>query len=230
MMTLPSPPDYGRCFAAWRANCAGTWQDYTHHPFVEGLREGTLPRAAFLAYLVQDYRFLIHFSRAWALGVVKAATLDEMRACSATVHALVDGEMALHLGICAGEGIDAAALEAAEEAPENLAYTRYVLEAGYSGDFLDLLAALAPCVLGYGEIGLRLARDAPPDTPYRDWIDTYAGDAFQATCREVGGLIDGAVARRLGDAPEALPRWGELSSRFATATRLEVGFWGLGMA
>src|SRR5699024_74137 len=133
-----------------------------------------------------DYRFLIHFTRAWALGVVKAATLEEMRACSATVHALVDGEMALHQGICTAEGIDAAALEAAEEAPENLAYTRYVLEAGYSGDFLDLLAALAPCVLGYGEIGLRLARNAAPDTPYRDWIDTYAGDAFQGTCREVG--------------------------------------------
>ena len=41
----------------------------------------------------------------------------------------------------------------AEEALGNLAYTRYVLEAGFSGDFLDLMAALAPCVLGYGEIG-----------------------------------------------------------------------------
>lgn len=230
MSALPAAPDYGRCFAAWRDDCADMWHDYTHHAFVEGLREGTLPRAAFLTYLVQDYRFLIHFSRAWALGVVKAATLDEMRACSATVHALVDGEMALHLRVCAGEGIDAVALEAAEEAPENLAYTRYVLESGYSGDFLDLLAALAPCVLGYGEIGLRLAADAAPDTPYRDWIDTYAGDEFQATCREVGALIDVAVARRLGASPEVLPRWAELSARFATATRLEVGFWGLGRA
>lgn len=230
MKDLTTVADYGRCFTAWREACAGTWHDYTHHRFVEGLRDGTLPRAGFLNYLVQDYRFLIHFSRAWALGVVKAATLEEMRACSATVHALVEGEMALHLRICAAEGIGAAALEAAEEAPENLAYTRYVLEAGYSGDFLDLLAALAPCVLGYGEIGLRLARDAAPDTPYRDWIDTYAGDEFQATCREVGALIDAAVTRRLGDAPESLPRWAELSARFATATRLEVAFWGLGSA
>ncbi|MBV0892730.1 TenA family protein, partial [Paracoccus sp. Z118] len=190
MSPLSAAPVYGRCFAAWREACAGTWHDYTHHAFVEGLRDGTLPHAAFLSYLVQDYRFLIHFSRAWALGVVKAATLEEMRACSATVHTLVDGEMPLHLRICAAQGIDAAALEAAEEAPENLAYTRYVLEAGYSGDFLDLLAALAPCVLGYGEIGLRLARDAVPDTPYRDWIDTYAGAPYQAACREVGALID----------------------------------------
>ena len=41
-------------------------------------------------------------------------------------------------------------------------------------------------------------------------------------------LLDAAVARRLGDAPETLPRWDELARRFATATRLEVAFWGLG--
>ena len=219
--------DYGRSFAAWRATAEG-WDDYVRHPFVQGLGNGTLPRAGFLRYLVQDYRFLIHFSRAWALGAAKAGTLAEMRACIATVDALVNHEMPLHIRLCAEAGISPEALEAAPEASQNLAYTRYVLEAGYSGDFLDLLAALAPCVLGYGEIGLRLATEAAPDTPYADWIATYAGEDFQQTCREVGALLDTAVARRLGDAPEALPRWDELARRFATATRLEVAFWGLG--
>ena len=148
--------DYGRSFAAWR-KAAGAWDDYVRHPFVQGLGDGTLPRPGFLRYLVQDYRFLIHFSRAWALGAAKAETLAEMRACIATVDALVNQEMPLHIGICAEAGISPEALEAAPEAPQNLAYTRYVLEAGYSGDFLDLLAALAPCVLRYGEIGLRLS-------------------------------------------------------------------------
>lgn len=221
---------YGKCFASWRDDCASQWHDYTHHPFVEGLRDGSLPRAAFLNYLTQDYLFLIHFSRAWALAVVKAGTVDEMRACSATVHALLDGEMALHVAICEREGISRETLEAAEEAVPNLAYTRYVLDSGFSGDFLDVLAALAPCVLGYGEIGLRLASTAAPDTPYREWIDTYAGDEFQQACHEVGQLLDAAVLRRLGPDATASPRWQELSRRFATATRLEIGFWGLGRA
>lgn len=219
--------DYGRCFEAWRAECEGPWRAYTRHAFVEGLKDGTLPREAFMRYLVQDYRFLIHFSRAWALAVAKAGNVTEMRACSATVHALLDGELSLHLRICDEAGISVEELEATEEAPENLAYTRYVLESGYSGDFLDLLAALAPCVLGYGEIGLRLQAEATHNTPYRDWIDTYAGADFQKACRDVGVLIDQAVKDRLGDAPETLPRWAELSHRFATATRLEAGFWGL---
>jgi len=222
--------DYGRSFAAWRAAAGASWDDYVRHPFVQGLGDGTLPREGFLNYLVQDYRFLIHFSRAWALGAAKAGTLAEMRACIATVDALVNHEMPLHIRICAEAGISPEALEAAPEAPENLAYTRYVLEAGYSGDFLDLLAALAPCVIGYGEIGARLAREAAPDTPYRGWIDTYACEEFQRACREVGALIDAAVAARMGPAPETLPRWQELGRHFANATRLEAAFWDLGRA
>ena len=106
---------YGKAFGLWRGACPGPWADYTRHAFVQGMADGSLPRAQFLDYLVQDYRFLVHFSRAWALGVVKAETLAEMRACSATVHALLEGEMALHVRLCAEAGISAEALEAAEE-------------------------------------------------------------------------------------------------------------------
>lgn len=217
-------PDYGQAFAHWRAS-ALDWHAYTHHAFVEGLRRGDLPRANFLHYLRQDYLFLIHFARAWALAAAKAGTLAEIRAASATVQGLAHVEMPLLMQICAREGIGAATLEATEEAPANLAYTRYVLEAGYSGDFLDLMAALAPCVLGYGEIGARLAGRGGP---YADWIGTYAGAEYQQLCRDVGALIDGALTHRLGRDWADLPRAQQLAARFATATRLEVGFWQMG--
>ncbi len=218
-------PDYGRAFALWR-DAAPQWQAYTRHPFVEGLRTGSLPPAAFLQYLRQDYVFLIHFARAWALVAAKADTLAEMQAASATLHALAHVEMPLHIRICAQAGITAEALEQTEEAAANLAYTRYVLEAGYSGDILDLLAALAPCVLGYGAIGARLAGSGGP---YRDWIETYAGADYQQLCHDVGALIDHAVESRLGPDWTSLPRAATLSARFATATRLEVGFWDMAM-
>ena len=220
-----SMPDYGHAFTLWR-DAAPEWNAYTHHAFVEGLRSGTLPRTNFLHYLQQDYIFLKHFARAWALAAAKADTLAELQAASATVQALVHDEMPLHVQICAGEGIDAAALEATTEAPANLAYTRYVLEAGYSGDFLDLMAALAPCVLGYGEIGARLAGSGGP---YADWINTYGGADFQSLCHDVGALIDAALVHRLGPNWTDLPRARHLSQRFATATRLEVGFWQMGL-
>jgi len=222
-------PDYGQSFAAWRAGCPAPWRAYTHHAFVEGLKDGTLPRAAFLHYLVQDYVFLVHFSRAWSMGVVKAETLEEMKVCTGILDALVTHEMALHVKTCAAEGIDEGTLFATTEEVENLAYTRYVMDAGLQGDFLDLMAALAPCCFGYGEIGLRLQQDAAQDTPYRDWIDTYATEEYQQVMRSVGQMIDGAVARRLGPEPTTAARWGQLQQRFTTATQLEVGFWDMGL-
>lgn len=198
---------YGHIFAQWRSGCPEAWRAYTQHAFVKGLGDGTLPRTAFLHYLIQDYVFLVHFARAWSLAVVKVETLDEMKTCAATVDALVNHEMGLHVKTCAAEGIDEATLYAAPEAFENLAYTRYVMDAGLQGDFLDLMAALAPCCFGYGEIGRSLALAAAPDTPYRSWIETYAADDYQGVMASVGQIIDQAVARRLGDDARTSPRW-----------------------
>ncbi len=222
------PPDYGQAFARLRSSCEADWLAYTQHDFLAQLQAGSLPEAEFLTYLRQDYIFLIHFVRAWSLAVVKAGNLAEMQAASATVHGLLHHEMALHQRLCAAAGIPLAELEATEEATGNLAYTRYVLDAGLSGDFLDLLAALMPCVLGYGEIGARLIR-APGDTPYRDWIDTYGGETYQQICREAGALFDAAIRDRLGEGATTLPRWRGLERHFRIATRLEAGFWRAGL-
>ncbi len=219
---------YGRAFEAMRGATGPVWDAYVRHDFVEGLRDGSLPREAFLHYLRQDYVFLIHFARAWALGVVKAGTLEEMQACSATVNALLAEEMALHVGICAEAGISEAALLATEERAENAAYTRYVMDCGFSGDFPKLLAALAPCVLGYGEIGARLLREKTSDT-YADWIATYGGAEYQGLCESVGGLLDGALERRYGADYRNLPVWDGLCATFRQATALEVGFWQMGL-
>ncbi|MFY2824129.1 thiaminase II [Ruegeria sp. MALMAid1280] len=219
---------YGRAFTRMRDAAQGPWRDYTRHAFVEGMKDGTLPREAFLHYLRQDYVFLIHFSRAWALAVVKSETHSEMLAAVATVNALVAEEMQLHIGICEAEGISGEELFATRERAENLAYTRFVLEAGYSGDLLDLLAALAPCVMGYGEIGARLASEATSDT-YRDWINTYAGPDYQGACQAVGEMLDSALTRRIGADLETSPRWQRLCQTFRTATELEVNFWQMGL-
>tara|TARA_B110000977_G_scaffold157982_1_gene201252 strand:+ start:1381 stop:2055 length:675 start_codon:yes stop_codon:yes gene_type:complete len=219
---------YGSSFAQFRAVAGNVWQEYVSHRFVTGMGDGTLPRAAFLYYLKQDYVFLIHFSRAWALAVTKADTVDEMRACTATLNALINEELKLHIELCGREGIDEATLFATQEAPQNLVYTRYVLDAGYSGDFLDMLAALAPCVLGYGEIGASLGASATSDI-YREWINAYSSSEYQDVCGEFGVLMDNAIHSRLGTTAEHSARMPALQKRFTMATSLEVGFWQMGI-
>ena len=219
---------YGDVFAQWRAGCREVWSAYTTHEFVAGLGDGTLPRDAFLRYLRQDYVFLVHFSRAWALAVVKAGNLEEMKMAASLVSALINEEMKLHIGVCAAAGIDPDELEQTVELPQNTAYTRYVLEAGFSGDFLDLMAALAPCVMGYGEIGVTLKADHTSPA-YRDWIDAYANPEYQQLCVNLGSLIDKAVKDRLSVDYQQTGKWTQLTRHFEIATSLERNFWDMGL-
>lgn len=214
-------------FERLKAGCAEDWRAYVEHEFVSRLAQGTLREAAFRHYLIQDYLFLIQFARAYALAVYKSDTLADMRASAAGMSAILDVEMGLHVEYCRRWGLDEAAMAGAEESPECVAYTRFVLERGAAGDILDLHVALAPCIVGYGEIGRRLVDD--PRTmlegnPYRDWIAMYAGDEYQEVARAETALLDRLMERRGGPG-----RLHSLRDTFRTATRLEADFWQMGL-
>ncbi|OUR76633.1 thiaminase II [Alphaproteobacteria bacterium 46_93_T64] len=216
-----------KLFDRLKAANEDVWSVYTEHDFVSGLQTGQLPEKAFQFYLKQDYLFLMHFARAYALAAYKADNLADMKAASETVTALVDTEMRLHVEYCAGWGITEAEMQAVEEAPENMAYTRYVLEKGMSGDILDLYVALAPCVVGYGEIGARLLVSANTNrdkNPYLPWIEMYGGDEYQPVSDAAIEQIDRLAKTRFTEA-----RFDSLSKTFREATKLEAGFWQMGL-
>jgi thiaminase (transcriptional activator TenA) len=219
---------YGATFLLLRDKAGAHWSAYTQHEFVLRLADGSLPRAAYLRYLIQDYLFLVQYGRVWALAVTKADSLADMRLCAATVQRLIGTEIRLHIETCAAAGLSEADLAAAEEALETIAYTRFVLDAGHSGDFLDLLVAVAPCAFGYGEIGARLSA-GPHDAAYAEWIQSYASAGYQALCHDLASLLDRTIARRLGKDPTSHPRWTGLCAGFTTATKLEAAFWQMGL-
>jgi len=216
----------GGLFRRLRAARAADWGAYTWHPFVQGIADGSLPMAAFRRYLVQDYLFLVQFTRAYALAAYKAESLDAFREKVDAISALLH-EMTLHIGYCAEWGIPEAAILAEPEAPETVAYTRWVLDRGIAGDILDLEVALAPCTVGYGEIALVIEaaatrrRDA---NPYESWIAMYAGAEYQALARASAARLDA-----LGESHGGAARFGRLAEDFAKAARLEADFWRMGL-
>lgn len=214
-------------FDRLRAACPAEWAAYTRHPFVLALGSGELPEACFRHYLTQDYLFLIHFARAYGLAAFKGETLADIRAASAGLSAIVDREMRLHVEYCASWGLDEAGMAATPEANATLAYTRFALEKGLAGDLLDLQTALAPCVIGYAEIGRELAADPATDlegNPYRAWIETYAAADYQQVAAEHAEQLDSLAGRRGGEA-----RFASLRQIFRQATRLETAFWAMGL-
>jgi len=68
------------------------------------------------------------------------------------------------------------------------------------GDSSHLLMALAACLLGYGEVGLWLKREAMrPNSlvkiegnPYLKWIEDYSGDGYQAAVKRGLGKLEAA--------------------------------------
>lgn len=215
-------------FSRLVAAAAGPWRDYTRHEFVLRLADGQLPEPCFRRYLVQDYRFLLHFARAWGLAVYKSDCLSEMRRAQRLVAATLDIEIGLHIDYCRRWGLSQQVLEAAEETPATVAYTRFVLDRGLAGDRLDLEVTLAPCILGYAVIAAE--RMADPATrrdgnPYREWLDMYAGDEYQSLAAEAEAALDEQFARRGGES-----RFPALLRDFTAAARLEADFWAMGLA
>ena len=60
--------------------------------------------------------------------------------------------------------------------------------------------------------------------PYGPWIDMYAGAEYQEVARTEVAQLDRLFESRGGPAREA-----SLAAVFTTATRLEVGFWQMGL-
>ncbi len=118
-------------------------------------------------------------------------------------------------------------MAAQPEAPETLNYTRYVLDIGHSGDALDLLVALMPCVAGYAEIGLGLLQHPATrldDNPYASWIRNYGDEGYLQGVSAALALLETVWQQRGSEA-----RITELSEIFTTATRLEAQFWQMGL-
>lgn len=214
-------------FGKLRKHAGATWVNYTHHPFLEQLANGTLPEVCFKRFLTQDYLFLIHFSRAYALLAAKSVRLNDIKDALAGLKSVTE-EMPLHVGYCAKWGISEKDLENEIEATQTIAYTRFVLDIGQIGDRLDLMAALMPCVAGYAEIGMRLASSKNTvfdGNPYAEWIKNYESEEYYQGVQTSIHMLN-----RLGEEDDSAARFERLADIFTTSTRLEIEFWQMVLA
>ncbi|MGF1682867.1 thiaminase II [Photobacterium minamisatsumaniensis] len=210
------------------AHCQQDWTEYTEHDFVNQLAKGELNKHAYFHYLKQDFLFLKHYARAYALAIFKSTTLEEMREPLPGLNALLESEMNHHIEYCQTWGISAEEMEAEPEDFGTVSYTRYVLDTGMAGDRADLFAALAPCAIGYAVIGQRLgtwSETKLEGNPYNSWVELYSGEDFQTGVEETIRRLDAM----LEEIPLESKRGKRLCEIFRTATRMEVAFWQQGM-
>lgn len=202
-----------------RTNCP-TWDSYIGHDFVTQLAAGTLAYESFRHYLIQDYLYLIQYTRVMALSVYKSDTLTQMRMGQVGINAMLDIEITTHLNFCRQWGL---ALDDVAQTPKSAATTAYsdfLLATALSGSLADLYAAIAPCLMGYGEIGKRMqAAGFVTDNPYQSWIDVLACEDFQAIIAQNETNINQLLA-------QATPAQADNYQRlFNIASGMEINFW-----
>ncbi|KAH9857478.1 Phosphomethylpyrimidine kinase-domain-containing protein [Lenzites betulinus] len=213
-------------------SAAQTWKEYVEHDFVKQLAQGTLPRESFLHFIKQDYLYLRYYARAYGLLVAKSSTYNAIESATQTIINVIN-EVATHKTFCAQWGISEADLAATPESPSTTAYGAFLLDTGLQGDSAKLIMALSACLLGYGEVGLWLKKEAAKPNSwvqlqgnvYLKWIEDYSGEHYQNAVK-LG--LDAIEALAVADPPNE-QRFREWCAIWEKCTRLERGFWDASM-
>jgi thiaminase len=185
-------------------------------PFLKELVAGTLPADTFAFYLTQDSLYLRQYSKVLAALASKAPTvaITQNMARSADMALVVEG--ALHevfLSQLSNETAEERRLT--EPSPTCQSYTDYMQGKLLFAPYEVAFAAAIPCYTIYEEVGrhiVSITRSTELDEhPYKEWIRTYGGEAFEsATARATAALDELALA--------ATPEVRRRGSRTATHT------------
>jgi len=189
------------------------------HPFVTGLTDGSLPRAAFRHYIVQDAHYLRGYAKALAACAARAPDEDATVMFAEHAAGAIAAERDLHASLMAELG---GSPENEPVAPTTRAYVSYLMATVLGGSYAEAVGAVLPCYWIYARVGEALLAASSPDPLYARWIAMYGGEAFQT-------VVDAVLAEtdRVGAtlSPAELARMRE---HFTTTSRYEWMFWDAG--
>ena len=157
------------------------------HPFVQGLRTGTLPRETFQRYIVQDAFFLDAFARSYALALAHSPDQQGIRDFFELL-AGVQEELRLHASYAEKWGVS---LSDVTPDSATLDYTNFLLGTAFLRGTGETCAAMTPCMRLYAFLGQSLAADTEHlEHQYMEWIRTYSSPDFEALAARLEGLLD----------------------------------------
>ena len=157
------------------------WADYNEKPFVKGIADGSLDHKKFKYYMIQDYLYLLDYTKVFSLGTAKAADLSTMSLFSGYTHSILDGEMQIHRTYMKELGITKEELLQTPLALDNLSYTSYMLRIAYEGGAPEVMAAILSCALSYEWIAKKIVAEYPD----ADKFPHISGSVFQPGCARI---------------------------------------------
>jgi len=178
------------------------------HPFVQGIASGDLSRERFRVYVAQDAYFLEAFARAYALALAKSPDREGIAVFKDLLVGVFE-ELTLHEAYAARWGVSLKA----EPRPSTSAYCDFLLRTASLEPVGHIAAAMAPCMRLYAFLGQQLMPKLNPESPYREWVETYSSHDVETLASRLEGLLD-----RFGGEPA------RLKQLYRHAMELELAF------
>ncbi len=197
------------------------WKAYNEHPFVLGIRNGTLDKKKFRRYIIQDYLYLRDYAKVFALGVAKAKSLEIANLFVGFIPAM-NGELNVHEGYLARLGVTQEEIDTSLPSLDNLSYTSYMLRVAYEEGEAEILAAILACAYSYEVIAKNIVQnnpDAANDEFYGNWIKGYISAAYSDDNKILLTTLD----RLTRNYTEEQVR--HLTEIFVACSRYELAFW-----
>jgi len=153
--------------------------------FVQGLKNGNLPKNIFQEYVAQDYFFLESFSRGYGLAVSKSKDKNSIEVLN-QLFVGVSEELILHETYAKEWDID---LTNNYIKPATQNYTDFLDEVSKKQSAVEIMFAMTPCMRLYSWIGKALSNNTL-NNPYKEWIITYSDASFDNLAKSLENLID----------------------------------------
>jgi thiaminase (transcriptional activator TenA) len=174
----------------------------------------------FTYFILQDYVYLLDFAQVLCQAGAKSTNLETLELFARHALAAVEVERSFHAGFGKSLGLPRKQLDAVLKGPITQAYIGHLQWVSRSGTLGEIVAAVLPCYWIYGEVGRRLYRRRPSKPKiYRQWIETYASEAFWKPVREQIQLMD-----KLGAAANSSEKK-LMTAHFILSSRYEFLFW-----
>ncbi len=202
---------------AWEA-IQPIYQEILKMPFIEELKNGTLPLEKFQFYMLQDAKYLEHYGRALAALGSKAAD-NEMALdfFEFGKNALIV-ERALHEAYFKQFN-----LEPNQEITIEPVCHHYIhfLKSTVAYDPIEVAtAAILPCFWIYKEVGDHIYQNQNTENnPYKNWIETYSGEEFAEGVKKALQYSNYMAENSMEKGRKAM------LEAFIAASRLEFNFW-----
>ena len=153
--------------------------------FVQGIKNGDLPKTKFQEYIAQDYFFLESFAKAYGLAISKSKDKKQIKTLSQLLSG-VSNELILHESYSKQWDINLSH-HTIKTATKN--YTDFLDEVSVNLSLIEIMCSMTPCMRLYAWLGKNLL-NMITNNPYKEWILTYSDKTFDDLAHSLENLID----------------------------------------